>query len=43
MLKDRLDAALSVLVWRKVSLLSARGWNKMVFQVPSNQKQSVIV
>jgi len=34
--KARLEGALSNLVWWKVSLLMAGGWNQMIFKVPSN-------
>jgi len=35
-LKARLDGALSTLVWWKMSLLMAGGWNQVIFKVPSN-------
>jgi len=41
--KARLDGALSSLVWWKMSLLMAGGWNQMTFQVPSNPYHSVIL
>ena len=41
--KARLDGALSNLVWWKVSLLMAGGWNQMIFKVPSNPNHSMIL
>jgi len=41
--KARLDGALSTLVWWKMSLLMARGWNQMISKVPSNPNHSVIL
>lgn len=41
--KARLDGALSSLGWWDVSLPMAGGWNQMVFKVPSNPNQSVIL
>jgi len=40
--KGRLDRALSNLVWWKVSLPMAGGWNWMIFKAPSNPTHSVI-
>jgi len=42
-LKARLDGALSNLVWWKMSLLMAGGWNQMIFKVPSNPYRSTIL
>jgi len=39
-LKARLDGALSTLVWWKMSLLMAGGWNQMIFKGPSNPNHS---
>jgi len=41
--KARLDGALSSLVWWKMSLLMAGGWNQMIFKVPSNSYHSTIL
>jgi len=41
--KARLDGALSNLVWWKMSLLMAGGWNQVIFQVPSNRYHSMIL
>ena len=41
--KARLDGALSNLVWWKVSLPMAGGWNYMIFKVPSNPNHSMIL
>jgi len=41
--KARLDGALSTLVWWKMSLLMAGGWNQMIFKVPSNPNRSMIL
>jgi len=42
-LEARLDGALSNLVWWKMSLLMAGGWNQMIFKVPSNPHHSRIL
>jgi len=42
-LKARLDGALSNLVWWKVSLPMAGGWNEKIFTVPSNANHSMIL
>jgi len=36
--KARLDGALSNLVWWKVSLPMAGGWNEMIFKIPFQPK-----
>ena len=41
--KARLDGALRNLVWCKVSLLMAGGWNRVIFKIPSNPYHSVIL
>ena len=41
--KVRLDGAGSTLGWWKGSLPVAGGWNEMVYKVPSNPNQSVIL
>ena len=41
--KARLDEALGNLVWWKIALLIAGGWNRMIFKVPSNTNHSVIL
>jgi len=41
--KARLDGALSNLVWWKMSLLMAGGWNQMILKVPSNPYHSMIL
>jgi len=41
--KARLDGALSNLVWWKVSLPMAGGWNQMIFKVPSSPYCSIIL
>ena len=41
--KARLDGALSTLVWCKMSLLMAGGWNQMSCKVPSNPNHSNIL
>jgi len=41
--KARVDGALSNLVWGKVSLPMAGGWNYMVFKVPSSSNHSMIL
>ena len=41
--KPRLDGAGSTLGWWKGSLPVAGGWNEMVYKVPSNPNQSVIL
>lgn len=38
----RLDGALNSLVYQKVSLPMAEGWNQMIFKVPFNSTHSVI-
>jgi len=40
--KARLDRALSSLVWWKVSLSMAGGWNWTIYKVPSNPNHSMI-
>ena len=42
-LKARLDGALSNLVWWKMSLPMAWGWNQMSFKVPSSPNHSMIL
>jgi len=41
--KARLDGALSNLVQWKMSCSWQRGWNCMIFMVPSNPKHSMIL
>jgi len=41
--KARLDGALSNLVWWKVSLPMAGGWNRMIYKIPSNTNHSMIL
>jgi len=41
--KARLDGALSTLGWWEGSLLTAGGWNWMIFKIPSNPNPSVIL
>jgi len=41
--KARLDGALSTLVWWKVSLPMADGWNWMICEVPSKPNLSMIL
>jgi len=41
--KTRLNGALSTLGWWKVFLPLAGGWNWMIFKVPSNPNQSMIL
>jgi len=41
--KARLDGALSTLVWWKVSLPMAGGWDLTICKVPSNPNRSVIL
>jgi len=41
--KTRLDGTLSILVWWKMSLLMAGGWNQMIFRVPFNPYHSLIL
>ena len=41
--KAGLDGALSTLVWWKVSLPMAGGWNEMIFKVLSNPNHSTIL
>jgi len=41
--KARMDGALSTLGWWKMSLPMARGWNQMIFKVPSNPNHSMIL
>ena len=41
--KARLDGALSNLVYWKVSLPMAGGWNQMICKIPSNPHHSVIL
>ena len=43
MFKARLDGALSTLGWWEMSLLTAGGWNEMIFKVPSNPNHSRIL
>jgi len=44
-LKARLDGALSNLVWWKMSMAWTwqGGWNQMIFKVPSDPYQSMIL
>ena len=42
-LKARLDGVLGNLVWWEMSLPTARGWNQVVFKVPSNPNRSGIL
>jgi len=41
--KSRLDGVLSSLVWWKVSLPTAGGWNQMICEVTSNPNHSMIL
>jgi len=41
--KARLDGALSNVVWWKVSLSMAGGWNWVICKAPSNSNHSVIL
>ena len=41
--KAGLDGALSNLVWWKVSLPMAGGWNQVIFKVPSNPNHFMVL
>jgi len=41
--KARLNGALTNLVWWKMSLAMAGGWNEMICKVPSNPNRSMIL